>query len=71
MKMYDTTSSLIARYGYDTATSTMQLDFHNGGLYRYHEVPLAVFTEFLRARSKGKFFLQNIKGPYKYEKVSA
>jgi hypothetical protein len=62
--MFDCESSLIARYGYDPAKLEMDIDFHKGGIYRYRGVTQERFEEFLRAPSKGKHFLSNIKGKY-------
>jgi hypothetical protein len=66
--MYDCKSSLIARYGYDPKKLEMAVDFHNGGVYLYKGVVQQRFEEFIRASSKGKFFLSNIKGKYETEK---
>jgi uncharacterized protein YuzE len=62
-------SSNIATVGYDTDSEILEVEFHNGGVYDYFDVPETVFNQFLEASSKGKFFHRNIKGEYKWEKV--
>lgn len=37
-------------------------------VYSYYEVPRKVFNAFLDSDSKGSFFVNNIKGTYKFRK---
>ena len=62
-------SSDIAAIGYDEAGATIEVEFKATGIYRYFSVPKSVAEEFLRTPSPGKFFLQNIKGKYAWEKA--
>lgn len=68
MKMVNAESTLIAAYGYDAEKQEMDIDFHNGGVYRYFGVTQEAFTAFVQAPSKGKHFLRFIKGAYAFEK---
>jgi hypothetical protein len=63
------TSSDIASVGYDAASQTLEIEFHTTGAYRYFSVPKEVFDAILTTPSPGKFFLQNIKGKFAWEKV--
>jgi len=46
------------------------VEFLNGTLYDYYNVPKEVFLDLLNATSKGQFFNQNIKkGGYPFSKV--
>ena len=65
------TSSDIASIGYDAATQTLEIEFHATGLYRYFSVPPDVFETIRSTPSPGKFFLQNIKGKFAWEKAAA
>lgn len=49
-------SSNIAAVGYDTRDSTLKIEFKNGGLYHYPNVPIAVYEELMAAPSLGKYF---------------
>jgi len=40
------------------------------GVYRYFSVPATIVTELSVTPSPGKYFLQNIKGNFAWEKVS-
>lgn len=69
MEMFPCESTLIHSYGYDPATKELRINFHKGGTYGYADVPQAAFEDFVRAPSKGKHFLANIKGAYTFEKL--
>jgi hypothetical protein len=62
-------SSDIASIGFDATTETLEIEFKATGIYRYFSVPKTVAEEFQRTPSPGKFFLQNIKGKYAWEKM--
>jgi hypothetical protein len=62
-------SSNIASIGYDEDTNTLEIEFHNGGVYQYFDVPFAVYDGIMDASSKGQYLAQQIKGYYRYVKV--
>ncbi|MFA6601026.1 MAG: KTSC domain-containing protein [Candidatus Omnitrophota bacterium] len=59
----------IAVVGYAEETSTLEVTFRRGGVYRYREVPSGVYRQLMEAPSLGTFFAQQIKDRYPYEKV--
>jgi len=63
-------SSDIASFGYDPATETLEIEFHATGVYRYFSVPAELFETLRNAPSPGKFFRQNIKGKFAWEKAA-
>ena len=63
-------SSDIASIGYDAAAQILEIEFHATGSYRYFSVPAAVFETLRTTPSPGKYFLQNIKGQFAWEKVA-
>jgi hypothetical protein len=62
-------SSNIEAVGYDVDSSTLQVEFKNGGTYQYFDVPERVFEELRDASSVGAYLAANIKGVYRYSKV--
>ena len=64
-------SSDIAAIGYDAASETLEIEFKATGVYRYFSVPKSVAEDFQSTPSPGKFFLQNIKGKYAWEKAAS
>ena len=63
-------SSDIASFGYDPTTETLEIEFHATGVYRYFSVPVEIFETLRNAPSPGKFFRQNIKGKFAWEKTA-
>lgn len=54
-------SSNLRSVGYDPDTRTLEVEFLNGGLYRYSGVPVSIHAGLMRASSKGSYFDANIK----------
>lgn len=61
------TSSNIKAIGFD-GIGTLRVEFLNGGIYDYSEVPVEVYDACLKADSVGKYFSANIKPVYKFTK---
>lgn len=66
MEMFPCQSSLITAYGYDQPKLAMDIQFNDGAVFRYFQVPRDVVVGFVRAKSKGHYFLEWIKGKYDY-----
>ena len=63
-------SSNISSIGYDELTKTLEIEFANGGLYQYKEVPKEVYEGFNKAESVGKYFFSAVKAKnFAYLKV--
>lgn len=62
-------SSNIRRFSYEASTSTLLVEFKNGGAYKYFDVPSHVFDQMKVASSKGQFLAQVVKGTYRYARV--
>lgn len=62
-------SSNIAAIGYDGDSQTLEIEFLNGGVYQYFDVPQYVHEELMNASSHGQYLAQNIKGVYRYSKI--
>ncbi len=69
MERIPVNSSIIVDIGYDPNTMTLELSFTQGTVYQYFDVPEALYSELLRADSKGKYFHANIKDAYRYAKL--
>lgn len=62
-------SSNIARFKYDATSQVLAVEFKNGGVYNYFDVPEFVFEEMRNAGSKGQYLAQRIKGTYRYARA--
>ncbi len=70
MKRMPLQSSNLVSVGYDPATSTIEVEFHNGGVYQYYDVPSLVYKGLISAVSKGSYFHHHIKMKgYRYSKT--
>lgn len=63
------TSSNIASVGYDENSQTLEIEFSNGSVYQYFDVPVNIYQGMMTSSSHGQYFLQHIKGIYQYNKV--
>ena len=67
MKRKPVVSSNIKSIGWEDGT--LEVEFNSGAVYRYNNVGETVYTTFLEAQSKGKYFAQYIKGTFEAEKL--
>jgi hypothetical protein len=69
MELHPVESSNIKAIGYDPDKQRLVVEFLSGKRYAYADVPPAVYTGFLEARSMGIFFSRNVRGQYETEKL--
>lgn len=62
-------STEIEWIGYDYKRSMLQVEFIEGKIYQYDEVPESIYKAFLDASSHGQFFETFIKGRYAFRRV--
>lgn len=63
-------SSSLASVGYDHFSGTLEIEFHDGAVYQYFDVPAYVYTGLMSMGSHGYYFQTFIKnGGYRYQKV--
>ena len=62
-------SSNIASIGYEEGSETLEIEFHNGGVYQYFDVPKRIYEELMSADSHGGYLARGIKGVYRFSKV--
>jgi len=70
MKRQSVSSSNLASVGYDSASSTLEIEFHNGGIYQYLNVPVSIYNGLMNASSHGTYFDVYIKkAGYRFRKM--
>jgi hypothetical protein len=69
MNRIPVSSSNVAAVGYDQATMTLEVEFHNGSVYQYFDVPSTICQGLMNAGSVGSYLSQNIKNSYRYTKL--
>ena len=62
-------SSNLASVGYSPDTETLEIEFLNGSVYQYYNVPENMYHQLMGAGSKGKFLHTYIKNAYPYSRV--
>jgi hypothetical protein len=62
-------SSSLRSLGYDPQTRTLEIAFHNAGVYQYYGVPETVLKEMLAQESLGAYFNTEIRDVYKCVRV--
>ena len=63
-------SKMLASAAYDAEKRILYLRFRSGEVYRYSEFPEAQYREFLGAESRGRYFLGQIRGKYRYQRLA-
>jgi hypothetical protein len=69
MNRIPVSSSNVATVGYDSETQTLQIEFNNGGVYQYFDVPQDIYEALISADSVGKILNAQIKGYFRYARV--
>jgi lysyl-tRNA synthetase class 2 len=59
-------SRALAAVGYSKRLHALEIEFRNGGIYRYLEVSPTVYEAFMNAPSKARFYDENIRGKYRW-----
>lgn len=68
MKRKSIKSSNLKSVGFSTSTQVLEVEFLNGAVYHYKEVPAIKVLELILADSVGSYFAKNIKSTYQYAK---
>ena len=62
-------SSSLRSIGYDRTSHTLEVEFRNGGVYQYTNVPDSVWFELRHAPSKGKFFQDRVRDHFAAQRM--
>jgi hypothetical protein len=62
-------SSNLVSVGYDATTYTLEIEFRDGRVYQYFEVPCAMHEQLMAAPSTGEFFQRSIRGAFAYARL--
>jgi len=62
-------SSHVASIGYDPNTMTLEVEFRDGSVYQYFDVPETEHQYLMSASSVGTYLSQNIKTSYRCARI--
>lgn len=69
LERHKVNSSNIVSIGHDTKKKILQVEFKNGNVYEYRNVPEDVYLDLMGAESVGSYFNANIRMDYPYSKL--
>jgi KTSC domain len=69
MERHAVHSSMIRAWAFDEATCVLELEFTNGRIYRYENVPAFLAKGFAVAASKGHYFQSRIENRYPAQEI--
>ena len=58
-------STAIAKIGYSKRRHILEIEFVNGAVYRYLDVPVTVYRDLISSESKARFYDSNIRRHYR------
>ena len=63
-------SSALRSVGYNEDQQTLEIEFTNGAVYRYYDVPPEVYRGLMAAESHGRYFHQHVRNKnYRYQRM--
>lgn len=62
-------SSNVKSVGYSAKTKTLHVEFTNGGVYEYGNVPSEKYAALRKAKSIGGYLAASIKGKHTHKKL--
>lgn len=65
MKRVPVESRALAAVGYSKRLRALEIEFRNGAVYRYLDVPRSVHESLMNAPSKARFYNENIRRRYR------
>ncbi|WP_079255001.1 KTSC domain-containing protein [Halococcus hamelinensis] len=69
MKRTSVSSSNLKSVGYDPQQSLLEIEFHSGDVYQYHNVPERIYQRLMNAASHGSYHHQHIRDQYRYTQI--
>jgi hypothetical protein len=65
MKLISVRSSNLAAIGYNAKAKTLHVEFLNGAVWQYFDVPAGIWNGLRSAKSHGQYFHQNIRTSFR------
>ena len=63
-------STVLASVAYSLDQSLLEVEFCDGTLYRFFDVPPARFEQLMAADSKGTYFNQNVRNCFRFQPLT-
>jgi len=69
MERQPVSSTIVTSIGYDTESATLEVEFVNGSVYQYFDVPENLHRELIAGPSAGKIMTSTIIGKFPYARL--
>ena len=69
MHMVSVSSNRLEAVGYDERLKLLQIQFFDGSMYEYYDVPKNIYIGLVTASSAGEYFHEYVKGVYRFSKI--
>lgn len=69
MKRKSIESSYLLSVGYDEANNILEIEFHDGLVLPYYNVPQEEYRGLILAESHGKYYINFIRGKYPHQPI--
>ncbi len=63
-------SRTLVSAAYSDRGSWLEIEFRDGAVYRFFDVPAECFQSLLQSESKGAYFNQNIRKRFRYQRLN-
>ena len=63
-------SSNLRSVGYDAHSQILEIEFNNGTVYQYYNVPQSVYVALMSAPSHGSYHYRHIRLRYNYRRIA-
>ena len=70
MNRVDVVSDVMSSVGYNPTTAVLEVEFCNGSVYEYFDVPHNHYAALLAATSKGRFFNAHLRTAFRCRRVT-
>ena len=62
-------SDMMRSVGHNASTAILEVEFCNGSIYEYADVPRHHYVALLAAASKGRFFNASVRGVFSFRRI--
>ena len=69
MDMVPVSSRNLSAVGYEPSSAILRIQFNNGKLYEYYDVPQYIYDELVAAESKGSYAHKNIYKAFRQSEI--
>ncbi|QZZ96105.1 KTSC domain-containing protein [Klebsiella pneumoniae] len=61
-------SNIRSVVGYDANDSILEIEFNNGAIYQYFDIPENIYSDLISSDSIGGYLARHIKGYFRYSR---